>query len=224
MDAAPPRVLAIDSALAACSVAVLAEGRIAAERREAMSRGHAERLLPMVREAMAGAGLDFQALDLIAVTVGPGHFTGLRVGLAAAQGISLATDRPLAGVTTLEAVAAATAIADEPLVVALESKRADLYLQVFGDGRPLGAPMALTPEDAVNALPPGPLVLAGDGAARLMTVLASGRSVRRLGPDRPDAATVARIAASRHGTAAALPPLPLYLRPPDVTLPKAAAR
>jgi len=225
MDAAPLRVLAIDSALAACSVAVLAEGRITAERREAMTRGHAERLLPMVREIMAEAGLAFDALDLIAVTVGPGHFTGLRVGLAAAQGIALATDRPLAGVTTLEAVAAATPIVDEPLVVALESKRADLYLQVFGGGRPLSVPMAMTPEDAVKALPPGPLALAGDGATRLMPVLtAAGRSVRRIGPDGPDAATVARIAASRHGTAAALPPLPLYLRPPDVTLPKAVAR
>lgn len=226
MDAAPPRVLAIDSALAACSVAVLGDGTIVAERREAMTRGHAERLLPMVREAMAEAGLAFDALDLIAVTVGPGHFTGLRVGLAAAQGIALATDRPLAGVTTLEAVAAATPISDEPLVVALESKRADLYLQVFGGGRPLSAPTAMTPEDAAAAsLPPGLLALAGDGATRLMPVLtAAGRSVRRIGPDRPDAATVARIAASRHGTAAALPPLPLYLRPPDVTLPKAVVR
>ena len=226
MDAAPPRVLAIDSALAACSVAVLGDGMIVTQRREVMTRGHAERLLPMVRGTMAEAGLAFNALDLIAVTVGPGHFTGLRVGLAAAQGISLATGRPLAGVTTLEAVAAATAVADEPLVVALESKRADLYLQVFGGGRPLSAPMSMTPEEAVAAsLPPGPLALAGDGATRLMPLLtAAGRSVRRIGPDGPDAAMVARIAASRHGTAAALPPLPLYLRPPDVTLPKAVAR
>lgn len=221
------RVLAIDSALAACSVAVLGDGAIAAERREAMTRGHAERLLPMVRETMAQAGLAFNALDLIAVTVGPGHFTGLRVGLAAAQGISLAIDRPLAGVTTLEAVAASAPVSDERLVIALESKRADLYLQVFEGGRASSAAMALTPEDfaASPSLPPGPLVLAGDGAPRLETVLAaSGRAFRRVGPDIPDAVTVARIAASRHGTPAALAPIPLYLRPPDVTMPKAVAR
>ncbi len=224
MDAASPRVLAIDTALAACSVAVLAGGAIAAERRETMTRGHAERLLPLVRDAMDEAGLAFEALDLIAVTVGPGHFTGLRVGLAAAQGLSLASDRPLAGVTTLEAVAAAVPVLEERLVVALESKRADLYIQVFEGGRASGAPMALTPEDFARSplLPSGPLVLAGDGAARLETVLAgSGCLVRRVGPEIPDAATVARVAASRHGTPAALAPLPLYLRPPDVTLPKA---
>lgn len=224
MDAASPKVLAIDAALAACSVAVLVEGTIAAERREAMARGHAERLLPMVRDVMAEAGLGFDALDLIAVTVGPGHFTGLRVGLAAAQGLSLAGGRPLAGVTTLEAVAAAAPVSGERLVVALESKRADLYLQVFEGGRAAGAPMALTPEDFARSpvLPPGPLALAGDGALRLETVIAaSGRLVRRVGPEIPDAPTVARVAASRHGTPAALAPLPLYLRPPDVTLPKA---
>lgn len=227
MGVAPLKVLAIDSALAACSVAVLADGRIAAERREPMTRGHAERLLPMVREAMAEAGFGFEALDLIAVTVGPGHFTGLRVGLAAAQGLSLALDLPLAGVTTLEAVAAAAPIPDERLVIALESKRADLYLQVFDGGRASSAPMALTPEDfaASPTLPPGPLILAGDGAPRLERVLAaSGRLIRRIGPEIPDAVTVARIATSRHGTPVAMAPLPLYLRPPDVTMPKAPAR
>jgi tRNA threonylcarbamoyladenosine biosynthesis protein TsaB len=226
MTGAPRRVLAIDAALAACSAAVLVDGAVAAHRLEAMARGHAERLLPMVREMMAEAGLGFDALDLIAVTVGPGHFTGLRVGLAAAQGLALAIGRPLAGVTTLEAVAAAAPADAAPLVVALESKRTDLYLQVFVDGRPLGAPAALTPEAFVaTPLPPGALALAGDGAARLEPALAAaGRRSRRVGPEGPDAATVARLAAGRHGTSAALAAAPLYLRPPDVTLPKVPTR
>ena len=220
------RVLAIESALAACSVAVLVDGRLAAHRFEPMVRGHAERLLPMVREVVVEAGLDFSQFDLFAVTVGPGHFTGLRVGLAAAQGLALAWGRPLAGVTTLEAVAAMAPAGDAPLVVALESKRADLYVQAFTGGRALGPAAPLTPERlADRAWPAGELALAGDGAARLQPVLAAAgvRSVR-VGPDGPDAAAVARLAAGRHGTAAALAAEPVYLRPPDVTLPKAGTR
>lgn len=225
MDGTVQRVLAIDAALAACSAAVLVDGEIAAERFETMARGHAERLLPMVRETMSAAGLDFESVELIAVTIGPGHFTGLRVGLAAAQGLSLASSRPLAGVTTLEAVAAA-ASADGLLAVALESKRADLYLQLFASGEALTEPLAMMPAQlATFAWPEGEVALAGDGAARLAPILAAaGRKSRRLGPDGPNAAAVARIAAARHATAAALAAEPLYLRPPDVTFPKDGQR
>lgn len=222
MSDQPRRVLAIDSALAACSVAVLVDGRLAAHRFEPMARGHAERLLPMVREVAAEAGLGFADFELFAVTVGPGHFTGLRVGLAAAQGLALAWGRPLAGVTTLEAVAAATPAGDRPLVVALESKREDLYVQVFAGGRGLDRPVSLAPDRVAGwAWPPGELGLAGDGATRLQPLLsAAGLSALKLGPDVPDAAVVARLAAGRYGMAAALPADPLYLRPPDVTQPK----
>lgn len=223
MSSAPRRVLAVDAALSACSVAVLVDGDVAAQRFEAMARGHAERLLPMVREAMAAASLGFESLDLIAVTIGPGHFTGLRVGLAAAQGLSLALNLPLAGVTTLEAIAAAAAPGAAPLAVALESKRADLYLQVFAAGRALAGPIAATPELlARGPWPPGVLALAGDGAPRLEPALAAaGRRSRRIGPDLPDAVAVARVAALRHGTPSAIAAEPLYLRSPDVTLAKA---
>jgi tRNA threonylcarbamoyladenosine biosynthesis protein TsaB len=225
MGGAARRVLAIDAALAACSAAVLVDGRIAAERFEAMARGHAERLLPMVREVISASGLGFAALDLIAVSVGPGHFTGLRVGLAAAQGLSLALDRPLAGVTTLEAVAAAAGESG-PLAVALESKRADLYLQLFVGGRALSEPAAMLPDRLLELdWPKDGIALAGDGAARLAPVLdAAGRQWRRVRPDGPDAATIARIAAGRHGTEAVRAAEPLYLRPPDVTLPREHAR
>jgi tRNA threonylcarbamoyladenosine biosynthesis protein TsaB len=225
MDSAPRRVLAIDAALAACSVAVLAEGEIAAHRFEAMARGHAERLLPMVRDVMAAAGLGFEALELIAVTIGPGHFTGLRVGLAAAQGLSLALDRPLAGVTTLEAVAAAAG-EDGPLAVALESKRVDLYLQVFSGSRAVTEATSQTAEQLLQfPWPPGVIAIAGDGAPRLAPILAAaGRRSRVIGPEGPDAATVAHLAARRHGTPAARAAEPLYLRQPDVTLAKTRAR
>ncbi len=226
MSDAARRVLAIESALAACSVAALVDGCLAAHRFEPMARGHAERLLPMVRAVAAEAGLGFDAFDLFAVTVGPGHFTGLRVGLAAAQGLAMAWGRPLAGVTTLEAVAAAAPAGESPLVVALESKRADLFVQVFSRGRALGPPESLAPERlAGHRWPPGELALAGDGAARLQPVLAAaGLRSERIGPDGPDAESVARLAAGRHLTASALVAAPLYLRRPDVTLPKAETR
>src|SRR5258708_34246540 len=107
-------VLGLDSALTGCSVALIARGELLAERRRLGERGQAESLLPLVEETMAAATTAFTALDLIAVTVGPGAFTGLRIGLASAPGLSLATDPPLAGVPPLESVAAATH-PDEPV-------------------------------------------------------------------------------------------------------------
>src|SRR5579872_7102287 len=99
-------VLGLDTALGACSAAVLAQGRPLAVRSEPMTRGHQERLALMVREAMEAAGLPFSSLDRVGVTVGPGSFTGLRVGLAFAKGLGLALAKPCVGVGTLEALAA----------------------------------------------------------------------------------------------------------------------
>jgi tRNA threonylcarbamoyladenosine biosynthesis protein TsaB len=219
-------VLGLDSAMTGCSVALVLDGRLKAERRSAEERGQAAILLPLIEETMAAAEASFEALDLIAVTVGPGGFTGLRIGLAAAHGIAIGAARPVAGVTTLEAVAAATTAAERAgrtLVVALETKRRDLYLQAFGPAlEPLVEPEAVEPEGFAAALPEGPLLLAGDGAARLAQALA-GADVRLSGaPGIPDAAAVARIAGGRHGTAAARAGTPLYLRAPDVTLPRPA--
>jgi len=225
MPVTPPRrVLALDAALSACSVAVLFEGEVVAHRRSDMARGQAAALLPMVREAMSEAGFSYESIDLVAVSIGPGHFTGLRIGLAAAQGLAVAWGLPLAGVTTLEAVAAAAAAEPYPLVAALETKREDLYVQTFLGGRGQGDPMALAPESAGRGpWPAGPLALAGDGAPRLATLLERlGRQVNLLGPLLPDAVEVGRLAAGRYGTVAALAARPLYLRPPDVTFPKAA--
>src|SRR5262249_9250239 len=102
------RLLAIDTALAACAAAVLdtEQGRLVARESIAMERGHAESLLPLVARVMAQASMRFAALDRIAVTVGPGSFTGLRVGVAAARGIALAASKPAVGLSTLSAFAA----------------------------------------------------------------------------------------------------------------------
>jgi len=227
-------LLALDTALDACSVAVRAEGRVRARRRAEMRRGHAEALMPMVAAVMDEAGIGFASLDALAATVGPGHFTGLRIGLAAARGLALATRLPLIGVSTLETVAQNVPAAERTgrvLAVALETKRADLYVQTFdAHAEALAPPGACLPEDAAARLPGGAILLAGDGAPRLLAALAAaGRGAdadRSTAAPVPDATGVAAVAAARidrEGLPApsAPPPAPLYLRPPDVTDPAA---
>lgn len=225
------QVLALDAATNACSAALWRDGAIVARRFEAMVRGHAEVLMPIVQAVAGEAGIAANAVDLFAVTVGPGAFTGIRIGLAAARGMALAAGRPCLGVTTMAAVAEAVPEAERqraPLLVALETKRADVYAQFFAPD--------LTPFAEARALPVGELVatahtlgrhfvLVGDAAARVAGPLAeAGLALDHSGtPGVPDAAVVAAIAARRWqalGRPAMLePPRPLYLRAPDVTFP-----
>jgi tRNA threonylcarbamoyladenosine biosynthesis protein TsaB len=226
------KLLAIDTASSACSAALLSNGRIVASRVETMERGHAEALMPMVADVLDSAAAacpgGFRDLDCLAVTVGPGAFTGVRIGLAAAGGMAAAAGLPLVGLTTLEVVAAAEPAGGRPLLVALNSKRRDVYVQLFdAAGVALTAPQAVLPEGIPPLLPGEPIALTGDGCASVADVLRdAGRDFRRLpGPGRPEAAVLARLAAVRTGDGAALPapgtvPRPLYLRAPDVTLPK----
>lgn len=228
------KLLAIDTASSACSVALIAEGRIAAARNEAMERGHAEALVPMVADVMAEAlpacPRGFAELNCIAVTVGPGAFTGVRIGLAAAGGMASAAGIPLVGLTTLEVVAAARPAGGRPLLVALNSKRSDVYAQLFdASGRALSPPQAIMPEAVPALLPVGDLDLAGDGRAPVAAaLLAAGIAFHELpGPGHAEAVVLARLAATRYGIggyeelpAPGILPRPLYLRAPDVTLPK----
>ncbi len=230
----PMLVLALDTAMSACSAALvegagLVDERVLAVRATPMERGHAEALLPLIEQIMRDGGRTYADLDLIAATVGPGAFTGIRVGLAAARGLALAADKPCAGVTTLEAIAAAAL--SVPVLVCVESRRADLFAQAFGpnmtgDGRALSSPASLPLEglaacSRAAGLAPG-FGLAGDGAVRAAAALAEAGIAATLANAAmvPDPVLVARIAAGRHGTADALVPRPLYLRPPDVTYPK----
>jgi tRNA threonylcarbamoyladenosine biosynthesis protein TsaB len=225
------KVLALDSATNACSVALLDDGRLLARRFRALARGHAEVLMPMVEEAAREAGVALGAVDLIAVTVGPGAFTGIRIGLAAARAMALAAGRPCLGVTTTEAVAAAVPAAERArgtVLVVVETKRADVYAQPFApDLEPLAPPLALGLDDLVAATRTrgGEVTLVGDAAARVAPALvAAGIPLTMSGaPGAPDAAIVAGRALSRWralGQPTALaPPRPLYLRVPDVTLP-----
>jgi tRNA threonylcarbamoyladenosine biosynthesis protein TsaB len=205
--------LGFDTCLSACSVAVVDGERVLARAREVMARGHQERLAPMVQQVMAEAGLAFGQLDRIGVTVGPGSFTGLRVGIAFAKGLALALDRPTVGIGTLEALAAhATGL----VFPAIDARRGQLYLQAFDGGRALMAPDALTVEAAaarIAELSMGrPFTLTGSGAALLADLNPTAAILPAEGADASD---VARFAAARDPA----PLKPLYLRAPDAKLP-----
>lgn len=212
------KILAFDCAGNSCSAAVLAEGRIVARRFAAMERGQAEALMPMIDAVLREAGFDVAALDLIAVTTGPGGFTGLRIALATARGLALASGVPLLGITCFAAIAAASpsAMRTRPLVVAIESKREELFLQKFTPNP--DAPALVAARDWASWLPPVPVLLAGDGAPRLARGLADREFLFAPGSGLPDAADVAVLAAElwRPGDCP-VPPMPLYLRAPDTT-------
>ena len=228
-DAGSPRVaLALDSAGLACSVAVSLGEELVAEERIDMIHGQAEALLPLVDKAVREAGQVPAALDLVVATVGPGSFTGIRAGLAAARGIALATGARLIGVTSFDAVAIPAARSDcseaRFLLVALESRREDLYVQFFGPhGDALRQPAAIMPflfREAVAAtIGANPLLVAGDAAQRAAAALAQRPATTVLEGSAPGAVGALRagLRLLRLGSAVD-PPRPLYLRVPDVTL------
>lgn len=215
-------LLALDASGAAISVAIVRDGELLAHHHEALARGHAERLPPALASTLAAAGTAPAALDAIAVTVGPGSFTGIRVGLAAARGLGFALGRPVLGITTLEAVAHGLDEATRggrPVLALIDSKRADVFAQRFAaDLAPLEAPQAV-PIASIGDLATPPLVVTGDAAALL-----SPRAGVLLAPAAPDARIVAALAASRWARGEEMPAVPLYLRPPDATLPVAGGR
>jgi tRNA threonylcarbamoyladenosine biosynthesis protein TsaB len=213
-------VLAMDSSTSACSAALWSEGRVLARRLSPMARGQSEALMPMVAEVMAEAGLSFADLGLLAVTVGPGAFTGLRIGLAAARGLALASGLPLAGVATPLAVAAGVSEQERQgrsLLVVIESRRDEKWMQLFdAELNPLSDIRALPPSQALE-LAPGPVVVAGDAAGLVLAHLPQGVAADAVGY--PDAAVVAALAANQWERGQSLPPEPLYLRDADVTMP-----
>ena len=216
-------LLAFDSSAAACSVAVWRDGATLAYERRAMERGHAEALVPLIEAALAQAAVRFEDLDAVGTTIGPGSFTGVRIALATAHGLSLALGIPVYGVTTFEAVALAARRASgvqAPCLVVLETKRADVDAQVLpSDGAAPAPPVALSPLAAAALAPDGRFILAGDGAHHLRPHIAAHDVVLATGPGGADAADVAELAARRFGGGApdAGRPLPLYVSPPGVT-------
>lgn len=207
------RVLVLDTALGACQAALLeGEGRVWV-RSEPMSKGHQERLAPMTAELMAERGVGWSDVDRIGVTVGPGSFTGLRVGLAFAKGLSLALRLPCVGVGTLAALAASAPPAEGVTAAVIDARRDRVYLQAFRDGAPLDAPAVLEIEAATALLRAlgraAPVRLVGPGAALLAHAVEGGW----VHAEAPDPAAVARLAAAQPAPVGR--PAPLYLREPD---------
>jgi tRNA threonylcarbamoyl adenosine modification protein YeaZ len=212
------RVLAIDTALEACSCAILDTARreaMIASRSETMVRGHAEALVPLVSDMMKDAGVSFTSIDRFAVTTGPGSFTGLRVGISAARGFALAAEKPVVGLSTLAALAAPHIAEDDtvPVIVALDARHNHVYLQAFAaGGRTVIAPRIAPLEDAIRAANGAPARIVGSAAAAVAAGCKTGPILvdeRRA----PDIAWVARLGAAADEKTAA--PKPLYLRAAD---------
>jgi tRNA threonylcarbamoyladenosine biosynthesis protein TsaB len=203
------RLLVVDTCLAVCQVAVFDDARALSTISEPMVRGHQERLAPMARQAMDTAETSFAALDRIAVTVGPGSFTGLRVGLAFAKGLALALDRPCVGLGTLTALAASAGQHLRRAAI-IDAGRGGVYLQVFEGPNALTAPDNLPIETAsARLIEVGAVeLLIGPQAKRLAGSLPEMDAIEIAAPS---PAAIAALAAA----APVVPPRPLYLRAPD---------
>lgn len=207
------RILAVDTSLGACSAALLENGEVLAHCFVPMERGHAEALGPMVAKIVDGC--EFSSLDRLAVTTGPGTFTGQRVGLAFMRGLRLALNVPLIGITSLAAMAeqARSEFGTAHAAALHHAKRGEVYFEM-DEG-----PVLLAFEDAVTTLrgARGTIALAGTAAPQAMEAMNEGfllSAVRQ-----PDASWVAKLAAQAPALDAS--PKPIYLRAPDARLPSA---
>jgi tRNA threonylcarbamoyladenosine biosynthesis protein TsaB len=202
-------VLALESAASGCAACVFDGARVLASASEAMERGQDARLVPLVQEVMGQAGVAFSQIDRLAVTRGPGSFTGVRIGLATALGLSLALEKPVLGFDRFAIFRKAFA-EERDLLVILESKRLELFCEIVP-----GHSQMLTP-DAIEALiAQNPQAkMAGDAQAFF-----KGLNRTPLALPRPEVEIAALLAESADPADPAFAPRPLYLRSPDVTMP-----
>ena len=210
-------VLALDTSMAACSVCVYdaGPGLVLGSRHAFMDRGQAEALAPMVQETMGLAGVAFKDLARIAVTTGPGTFTGVRIGLAMARGLGVALNIPITGITSLAAIACNETANDLPIVVAVDARANEIYFAAFDQsGREVTAPAIVALAEAHKFIPHHPVRMLGTAADLLMNKLDGQQHVRSDAGDLPVAANFVKLAASI--PISAVPPEPLYLRAPDV--------
>jgi tRNA threonylcarbamoyladenosine biosynthesis protein TsaB len=223
-------VLAFDTAMAGCSVCVLnTETDSAVMDTRLMMRGQSELLVPMIVEAVERAGVSFQDIALIVTTIGPGAFTGLRIGLSAARSFGLALDIPVVGVTTTETLAEKFFNDNNgkrgDLLILLETKRTDLYFQLYKvSGEPAAEAGVASIETLLATYGRQVMILCGDGVARFRETLAAEEmtwpdhwSVEQ-GYDMPDPLVMAKLAYRQHQDGTAKPADPVYLRGADVSI------
>jgi len=213
------KILALDTASSWCAAAVYDSGTdtVLAEISENIGKGHAEVLMDYIEQAMTQSGIAMAELDRVAVNVGPGSFTGVRICVSAARGFALALDRPALGVSAFDALASEVAISHpgQPVLVLLEAHRGEIYAQAFGvDAVAITGPMVLAREEALALIQQqsSETILAGSAAAALNETPAGSFSVARVEPT-ARIGTYAKLAALHEPGEA---PKPLYMRGPDV--------
>lgn len=213
-------VLALDTALDFCAAAVLDTDTktLIAHETVAMKRGHAEALMPMIDRVMKASGIAYLGLDRVAVTTGPGSFTGLRVGISAARGIGLAANKPVVGLTTLSAYVAPLVAEkqDQPILAAIDARHDHVYFQVVaGNGSPLMRPAIVPIEETFRAARFGALRMVGNAAQLLADRWPRhAQAPSHIDPKPgPDITWVAWIGAATDPATA--PAKPFYLRAPD---------
>ena len=208
------KILAVDCAHEDCSAAFYDGTRVVSETIERMERGQAERLIPMVQKVLAKVGASFADVESVAVTTGPGSFTGVRVGLAAADGIALAAGLPMTGVSVLDVLAWKT-VREHPEIqkvcLILETKRDDYYVQCFQSGAPVTDAAAMTAGEIKAFIADG-YVSAGNGVARFVE---ENGAVPVCDVSMPTAGDVAVFAAGMRPEKKY--PQALYLREAEVT-------
>lgn len=222
MGVSRPTILAFDTSAAHCAAAVLRDDAIRAERMEPMERGQAERLMPMLEEVLAEAQIAWRDLDSIAVGVGPGSFTGVRIAVSAARGLALALGIPAVGVSNFEIMRGRHGgAADRAEIVSLQAPRGMAYVQHFSRGAPQASPLVIDPSDPPADLQrPMAMTVVGHRAseiARSFEALVRDADIDEI------ARNIARIAEAK--LAMGDPPdrpAPLYVRPADAAPPREA--
>ncbi len=220
------KILAIDTSLGAASACLFdsVANEVLARETLWLDRGHDQAIIPLIDRIVAQGG-GRASVDRVAVTVGPGSFTGIRVGISAARAIGLATGAPVVGVSTLSAYIAPIMLdrTDGVAAAAVDARHGRIFVAAFAGGMPIIPPRIAAPREAVRAMGSGPLRLAGSGAAALaIEAWSMGVSAELISDAKaPDIAIVARLGAAADPPSA--PPKPLYLKAPDVTPSPSAA-
>jgi tRNA threonylcarbamoyladenosine biosynthesis protein TsaB len=219
------RILAIDTSLAAASACIFDGGSEAVARETVwLDRGHDKTILPLVDRVVNAAEGGVKAIQRIAVTVGPGSFTGIRIGVSAARALGLALGVPVVGVSTLAAYVAPIALdwSDGIVAAGIDARHGRLFVAAYANGKPIFPPRVALPHEAVRALGSGPLRLTGPGAPALaIEAWDMGMAAEVVdSAGAPDIVAVARLGLAADPVTA--PPRPLYLRAPDVKLPEPA--
>ncbi|NBX66180.1 MAG: tRNA (adenosine(37)-N6)-threonylcarbamoyltransferase complex dimerization subunit type 1 TsaB [Proteobacteria bacterium] len=206
--------LAIDTAMNACNVGVRTSDGQLFQSIAYMDRGQSEQLMPMVQDVVRQAGLALPDIGAYAVTVGPGTFTGLRVGLATVRALSQVSSKPAIGVSTFDALAAA--VPERPACILIETKRSDYYVRLFENAH-LHEGMCMSPDDLRKYIQLH-WILAGDAVARALDE--TGLTNKTLGLTAPKINDIITLASADWQSGKALPPDPMYLRGADVSISK----